>query len=69
MTVDNLLFFAKQHIHSDHAKILLAELLNKNPLELLTCLEEQISNDIVEVSQDGSLSLRHLVDLFSLSMN
>ena len=35
MTVDNLLFFGKQHIHSDHAKILLAELLNKNPLELL----------------------------------
>ena len=42
MTVDNLLFFAKQHIHSDHAKILLAELLNKNPLELLTCLEETV---------------------------
>ncbi len=43
MTVDNLLFFAKSHIHKDHAKILLAELLNKNPLELLTCLDEEVS--------------------------
>ena len=42
MTVDNLLFFGKQHIHSDHAKILLAELLNKNPLELLNYLEEEV---------------------------
>ena len=49
MTVDNLLFFAKQHIHSDHAKILLAELLNKNPLELLTCLEETVPEDKVEI--------------------
>ena len=48
MTLDNLLFFAKQHIHSDHAKILLAELLNKNPLELLTCLEENVPEETVE---------------------
>ena len=49
MTVDNLLFFAKQHIHSDHAKILLAELLNKNPLELLTGLEATVPEDTVEI--------------------
>ena len=58
MTVDNLLFFAKQHIHSDHAKILLAELLNKNPLELLTCLEEQVSEEQVEIYKKEVLALQ-----------
>ena len=57
MTVDNLLFFAKQHIHSDHAKILLSELLNKNPLELLTCLNEEVSDDIVEVYKKEVMAL------------
>ena len=42
MNIEELLVFAKQHIHSDHAKILLAELLNKNPLELLNCLDEPV---------------------------
>lgn len=49
MTVENLLFFAKQHIHSDHAKILIAELLNCNPLELLNHLEEEVSQDQVNL--------------------
>ena len=57
MTVDNLLFFAKQHIHSDHAKILLAELLNKNPLELLTCLEENVPEDKIETYKKEVLAL------------
>ena len=57
MTVDNLLFFAKQHIHSDHAKILLAELLNKNPLELLTCLEEQVSEELIETYKKEVIAL------------
>ncbi len=48
MTVENLLFFAKQHIHSDHAKIILAELLNKNALELLNYLNEEVPEEIVE---------------------
>ena len=58
MTVDNLLFFAKQHIHSDHAKILLAELLNKNPLELLTCLDEKVDQEIVEKYAQEVLALQ-----------
>ena len=45
MRIEDRLFFAKQHVHSDHAKILLAELLNKNPLELLTCLDEVVEDD------------------------
>lgn len=48
MTVENLLFFAKQHIHSDHAKILLAELLNKNPLELLNYLSLEVDEKTIE---------------------
>ena len=49
MTVENLLFFAKGHIHSDHAKILIAELLNCNPLELLNHLNDEISSEKVEL--------------------
>lgn len=49
MTVEDLLFFAKQHIHSDHAKILIAELLNCNPLELLNHLEKRIPEEKVEL--------------------
>lgn len=51
MTIEDLLFFAKQHIHSDHAKILLAELLNCNPLELLNHLQEEVSEQQIELFQ------------------
>lgn len=47
ITVENLLFFAKQHIHSDHAKILISELLNCNPLELLNHLHEIVPDEKV----------------------
>ena len=46
MTVEELLVFGKSHCHSDHAKILLGELLNLNPLELLNHL-----NDLVPVEK------------------
>ena len=49
MTVEDLLFFAKGHIHSDYAKILIAELLNCNPLELLNHLEEKVEDEKVEI--------------------
>lgn len=49
MTIEELLIFGKSHCHSEHAKILLAELLNKNSLELLTCLNETISKEKVEL--------------------
>ena len=58
MTIENLLFFAKQHIHSDHAKILLAELLDKNPLELLTCLNEVVGEEQVEVYKKEVIALQ-----------
>ena len=68
MTVEDLLFFAKQHIHSDHAKILLAELFNKNPLELLNHLKEIIPEEkVVEVkneSDDTESDDDNLFDLY-----
>lgn len=58
MTVENLLFFAKQYIHSDHAKILLAEFLNKNPLELLNYLSEIVPEEIVDRYKKSVLALK-----------
>ena len=52
MTIEDLLFFAKQHIHSDHAKILLAELLHKNSLELLNHLSERGSEEKVNLDKE-----------------
>ena len=49
MTIEELLVLGKKHIHSDHAKILLADLLDKNPLELLTCLNEIVDEEKVEI--------------------
>ena len=48
MKVEDLLVYGKQHIHSDHAKILLAELINKNPLELLNHLDEKVAEELIE---------------------
>lgn len=45
MTVEELLVYGKQYIHSDLAKILLAELLNKSTLELFNYLNEVIEED------------------------
>lgn len=57
MTIEELLVFGKSHCHSDHAKILLAEILNKNPLELLTCLEELVPVEKQELYKKEVLAL------------
>lgn len=57
MRIEDLLVFGKSHCHSDHAKILLAELLRKNPLELLTCLEEIVPKEIEEQYKKEVLAL------------
>ena len=46
MTVDELLVHAQKYIHKDQAKLLLADLLNKNPLELLNFLNSSVDNEI-----------------------
>ena len=55
MTVEDLLIFGKSHCHSDHAKILLAEIIEKNPLELLTCLQETVPIEKIELSNYSSI--------------
>ena len=42
MTIEQALIYAKKEIHSDHAKILLGDLLNLNPLELLVHLNDEV---------------------------
>ena len=49
MTVEELLVYGKTHIHKDHAKLLLANILNKNPLELLMHLDEMVDDNKAEL--------------------
>ena len=57
MTVEELLIFGKGHVHSDHAKILLGNLLNKNPLELLNYLDLEVDEEIVKLYKKEILAL------------
>ena len=57
MTIEELLVFGKSHCHSEHAKILLAELLNKNSLELLNYLNETVDNELCEKYKEEVLAL------------
>ena len=57
MRVEDLLVYGKSHCHSEHAKILLAELINKNPLELLINLDEIVPEDKVELYKKEVLAL------------
>lgn len=59
-TVEELIVYGKSKVHSTHAKMLLANLLNKNPLELLNYLNLEVSKDIVE---------KYLNQLDKLTMN
>ena len=57
MTIEELLVFGKSHCHSDHAKILLGELLNLNPLELLNHLNDIVPVDKQELYKKEVLAL------------
>lgn len=46
MTVEELIIHGKKKIHSDHAKMILADLLGINPLELLNYLDKEVEEDI-----------------------
>ena len=56
MTIEELLVFGKSHCHSEHAKILLAELLHKNSLELLTCLDEVVNEEKVDTYKKENIN-------------
>lgn len=47
MTVDDLIAYGKSKVHSDLAKMLLADLLDINSLELLTILDKEIDDKTV----------------------
>ncbi len=49
MTIEALITYGKQYCHSDHVKLLLADLLEKNVLELLTCLDEVVPDTLVTI--------------------
>ncbi|MBO5138750.1 MAG: peptide chain release factor N(5)-glutamine methyltransferase [Bacilli bacterium] len=48
MTIEELLIYGKKNCHSDYAKILLGDLLQKNPLELLLYLSEHVPDEIAQ---------------------
>ena len=58
MTIEECLVFGKSHCHSDHAKILLGEILNKNPLELLNYLSEEVTEEEENKYKQAILALQ-----------
>ena len=47
MIVDDLIVYGKSKVHSDLAKMLLADLMGVNSLELLTILDQEVPEEIV----------------------
>ncbi len=52
MTIEELIIYGKGKIHSDYAKMLLADLMGVNPLELLTMLDKKVDEDIITTYKD-----------------
>lgn len=57
MRIEDLLVFGKSHCHSDMSKILLAEIIEKNPLELLNCLNDIVPKDKCELYKNAILAI------------
>ncbi len=49
MTVEELIIYGKKYIHSEYTKMLLANLLNLNSLELLNYLDKQVDNELIDI--------------------
>ena len=58
MTIEECLIFGKSHCHSDHAKILLGEIIGKNPLELLNYLKEEVTEEQKEQYKKAIIGLQ-----------
>ena len=52
MTIEELLCEAYQKVHKDQAKLILATLLNQNPLELTMHLDLKVNEDIINKYQE-----------------
>jgi len=57
MTIEELLVYGKSHCHSDHAKILLGELIGLNPLELLNHLNDLVPVDKIDLYKKEVVAL------------
>ena len=58
MRIDDLIVYGKSYCHSDYVKMLLADLLNLNPLELLNHLNDIVSDDKIEIFKKEIASLK-----------
>ena len=52
MRVEDLIVYGKSRVHSDFAKMILADLLNINSLELLTCLDKEVDEETVNIYKE-----------------
>lgn len=59
MKVEELIVYGKSQVHSDLVKILLAELLNLNPLELLNHLNEEVDQEKINTFKQEIKSLKN----------
>ena len=59
MKIDDALAYAKTKIHSDHAKLLLADLLGINPLELLLHLDDEIEKEKLDLYKREVEAMSH----------
>jgi len=59
MTVEELLVYGKSHCHSDLAKLLLADILSKNPLELLNYLDLEVEDTLYERYKKAVLAVEN----------
>ena len=58
MTVEELIVYGKKYTSSSHAKMLLADLLKKNTLELLTILNQEVEEDIEKMYKKMIIALK-----------
>ena len=58
MKVEDLIVYGKEYIHSDYVKMLLGDILNLNPLELLNHLDDYVEEDKVKTFKEEMKSLK-----------
>lgn len=63
MTVEELIIYGKKYVHSIDAKMLLANLLNYDTLELLTHLDEVVSEENIKIYKEEIEAFKNNVPL------
>ena len=57
MTVEELIVYGKKYTNSAHTKMLLATFLEVNPLELLTILDKEVDDNIINLYKESLKAL------------